>query len=100
MASQATSQAYYVIEHPGYGCYKGFDHSSYSGEWKPMFSWSVLRSDPSIKRFYSQEAATRELKKVRAHSNRYSTSYLVQVGLRGRPRSGNTVEGLSRSLTP
>lgn len=41
---------YYIIEHPTRGCLVEYDLV----ECKPRFSWSVLRTDPSIMAFYTK----------------------------------------------
>ena len=61
------SQPYYVIESPSRGTLMEWSDKGASGELRPRFSWSGLRSDPGVMRFYTLERAQKEFDKVRPY---------------------------------
>ena len=55
---------YWIIEHPTRGSFDRWDNDPTSGNWRPFFHWSGLRTDENVKRFYDLAQAQRELAKI------------------------------------
>lgn len=70
------TQPYLVIESPSRGVLMEWHHNA-AGEYRPRFSWSGLRTDAGVMRFYSRERAIKEFDKVRPHVK--GELYFVQL---------------------
>lgn len=55
---------YWIIESATRGCFTGFDWTG-GGNWAPRFRHAVARTDESVKRYHTEDAASRDLAKVR-----------------------------------
>lgn len=73
----ATSH-YWVIEHAQRGCFVKFDHDPSTGKYRPFFSWSLLRSDSKIERFWTQDKAKTALARIQKAGVR--GAYLFEIG--------------------
>lgn len=74
---RSSTSHYWIIEHLGRGAFDRWDHDPKTGKWRPFFHWAVLRSDNSIKRFWSKEEADRELQKI---SKVVPKCYIYEMG--------------------
>jgi hypothetical protein len=66
----------FIIEHASRGAFIEFHNATASGEVRPRFRWSCLRTDPDVRWWYHREHAERVLAQVLPFARQ---AYIVEL---------------------